>query len=326
MSRNCTWRRWNASTVWACSSTIPSACQALAAAGARVEGNHVFIPPHIIQETLALAPKTFTLWGRDGEHHLQVATDRVYFGPGPTCTYFYDPETGERRKARRGDAAMTARVCDALANIDFAMSLSLFDDVPPMLSPVYEFAEMIANTGKPVVAWATDPATLDDIYRIAAAVAGREVALRRKPFFAYFANYESPLRHGEKQIANMIWAAEHGIPIVYLGGPTVGLESPVTGASALVLYLAAALSGLAIVQLKRRGAPMVIGGLPSAMDLRTARPGLWLAGNVPAHRRRGRAGTLPGRAVHGHCRRFGEQAAGCPGGGRDRHPDLLAPL
>ncbi len=60
--------------------------------------------------------------------------------------------------------------------------------------------------------------------------------------------------------------------MILLGGPTVGLESPVTGASSLVLHLAAALSGLAIIQLAQRGAPAVIGGVPSAMDLRTARP------------------------------------------------------
>jgi trimethylamine--corrinoid protein Co-methyltransferase len=70
----------------------------------------------------------------------------------------------------------------------------------------------------------------------------------------------------------MLWAAEHNIPVICIGGPTEGLESPMTGASALVLYLATALSGLAIVQLKRHGAPMLIGAIPSAMDLRTARP------------------------------------------------------
>lgn len=250
----------------------PEARQLLAAAGASLEENRVFIPAHIIQDALVAAPPSFTLWGRDGAHQIQVANERVYFGPGPTCTYFVDPETGERRKARRGDAALTAQVVDALPNIDYAMSLSLFDDVQPMLSPVYEFAEMIAHTGKPIVAWANDPATLQDIYRIACAVVGGEEALQRRPIFAYFANYESPLRHGEKQLANLLWAAEHGVPVVYLGGPTVGLESPATGASGLVLHLAAALSGLAIIQLKRRGAPTVIGGLPSAMDLRTARP------------------------------------------------------
>ncbi|MEW5867818.1 MAG: trimethylamine methyltransferase family protein [Chloroflexota bacterium] len=252
--------------------THPEARQLLAVAGARLAPGRVYIPAHIIQQALASAPRTFTLWGRTPEQAIQVATDHVHFGPGPTCTFFYDPQTGQRRKAQRGDAGLTARVCDALPNIDFAMSLSLFDNVTPMLSPVYEFAEMIANTGKPVVAWANDTRTLNDIFQIAAAVAGGEDALHARPNFAYFASYESPLRHGDQQITNLLWAAEHSLPVVYLGGPTVGLESPVTGASALVIYLAAALSGLAIVQLKRRGAPVVIGGVPSAMDLRTARP------------------------------------------------------
>lgn len=250
----------------------PEARDLLASAGACVADNRVYIPAHIIQEALVCAPRTFTLWGREPGREICVAPNRVHFGPGPTCTYFYDPASGERRKARRGDAGVTARVCDALENIDYVMSLSLFDDVTPVLSPVYEFAEMIMNTGKPVVAWANNPETLADIYKIAAAVAGSDAALRRKPNFALFATYESPLRLPQQPIANMLWAAERNIPMICLGGPTVGLESPATGASALVLYLAAALSALAVVQLKQRGAPVLIGAVPSAMDLRTARP------------------------------------------------------
>lgn len=244
----------------------------LASAGAHLEGERAYIPPHIIQDALAAAPRTYTLWGRERAHELRISPDRVYFGPGPTCTFFCDPETGARRKSQRGDAGTAARVCDALENIDFVMSLSLYDDVTPLLSPVYEFVDMIANTGKPIVAWANDLDTLQDIHRIAASVSGGAEALRRYPLFAYFASYESPLRHGEKQIRNLIWAARNGVPIVYLGGPTVGLDSPATGASALVIFLAAALSGLAVVQLAHRGAAMMIGGVPSAMDLRNARP------------------------------------------------------
>lgn len=244
----------------------------LAEAGARVKEKRVYIPAHLIQDAVASAPRNFSLWRRDGQGALQVAPGHVHFGPGPSCTYYVDPFTLQRRRARRGDAGLTARVCDALPNLDYAMSLSLFDDVTPVLSPVYEFAELLANTAKPVVAWANDTANLADIYAMAVAVAGGEEALQQRPFLAYFANYESPLRHAQAPVDNLIWAAEHGLPVVYLGGPTVGLESPVTGASGLVLYLAAALSGLAIVQLARRGAPVVIGGVPSAMDLRTARP------------------------------------------------------
>ena len=250
----------------------PQAKELLASAGARVESDRVYIPPYIIQDALAIAPRTFTIWGRQGGKEMRIAPDRVHFGPGPTCTYFNDPETGERRKARRGDAGMTAKVCDALDNLDYVMSLSLLGNVTPVLSPVYEFAEMIANTGKPVIAWANNPETLADIYQIAAAVAGSEKSLRERPNFAMFATYESPLRHADGPVGNLLWAAEHEIPIVYLGGPTVGLESPATGASALVIYLATALSGLALAQLKRRGSPVVIGSVPAAMDLRTARP------------------------------------------------------
>jgi trimethylamine--corrinoid protein Co-methyltransferase len=250
----------------------PQAKELLAAAGGRVESDRVYIPPHVIQDALAAAPRAFTIWGRQAGQEMRIAPDRVHFGPGPTCTYFSDPETGERRKARRGDAGMTAKVCDALDHLDYVMSLSLFGDVTPILSPVYEFADMIANTGKPVIAWANDPETLADIYQIAAAVAGGEKSLRERPNFAMFATYESPLRHANGPIGNLLWAAEHEIPIVYLGGPTVGLESPPTGASALVIYLATALSGLALAQLQRRGAPVVIGSVPAAMDLRTARP------------------------------------------------------
>jgi trimethylamine--corrinoid protein Co-methyltransferase len=40
----------------------------------------------------------------------------------------------------------------------------------------------------------------------------------------------------------------------------------------LVIYLAAALSGLAMIQLKSPGAPVAIGGIPMTMDMFTARP------------------------------------------------------
>jgi len=244
----------------------------LEAAGSRVDGKQVYIPAHIIQEAIHITPRTFTLWGREKGKEIRIAPDRVHFGTGPTCSYFYDPGTQERRRAQIGDAASTAKVCDYLENIDYLMSLSLFDDVTPNLSPVYEFSEMIANTSKPIVAWATNPQTLEDIYKIAVNVAGSESAFRARPSFALFANYQSPMQHPDLPMANVLWAAEHHIPVVYLGGPTVGLESPVTGASALVIHLASALSGLAIVQLKQRGNPVIIGGVPDPMDLRTARP------------------------------------------------------
>ncbi len=244
----------------------------LAAAGAWVDGVQVHVPPHIIQDAVAANPRSFTLWGRDNRHRIQVVPDRVYFGPGPTCTYFIDPETGERRKVRRGDPGLTARVCDALDDIDYVMGLGLIDDVHHRLAPVYEFAEMITNTGKPVLPWAYCVENVSDIYQIALAVAGNEDALRERPFFALFSTFQAPLQHTDEDLANVLWAADHDVPIVYLGGGSAGATAPVTGAGTLVISLAGALSGLAIIQLKKRGAAVCIGGVPQPMDLRTGRP------------------------------------------------------
>jgi trimethylamine--corrinoid protein Co-methyltransferase len=244
----------------------------LASKGATVNDKVVRIPSSLVRQAIASTPHEFNVWGRDDKYKMQVAINRVHFGPGPTCTYFLDPNSGERRKARRGDAGMTAKVCDALPNIDYIMGLSLFDDVTPMLSPVYEFAEELVNTAKPIVAWANSPATFSDIYKMGAAVAGGEAALRKKPIFALFTTYESPLKIADSALATLMQAAEGGIPSICLGGPTVGLESPFTGAAALVIHLASALAALTVVQTHVPGAAMAIGGLPSMMDLRTARP------------------------------------------------------
>ncbi len=242
--------------------------------GVSARGPRVRIPERIIRDAIESTPTSFTLYGRTGEHPIEVkAGGPSHFGPGLTSTYFLDPETGQRRPSRRGDPAMTARVADALPNIDYVMGLGLIQDIPRSdLASVYEFAELLANTSKPIIAWAHDATNVAAMHRMAVAVAGGAQQLAERPILALFSTYPSPLRHTDEDLGNLIWAARHGIPVVYLGGPTVGIEAPFSSASALVLHQAAALSGLAVIQLAQRGAAAAIGGLPSPMDLRTARP------------------------------------------------------
>jgi trimethylamine--corrinoid protein Co-methyltransferase len=260
----------------------------LAQAGASVDGVRVRIPARIVQDAVDAAPRRFALWGRpagesriqDERYKIEVCSpllnqrivERVSFGPGPTCTYFIDPQTGERRKAARGDPGMAAKVCDALVNLDYVMGLALIDNVTPELSPVYEFAEMLRNTSKPILPWAYSVENVSDIYKIALAVAGSEGVLRERPFWALFATFQSPLQHTREDLANVLWVAERGLPVIYLGGGCSGSTAPITGAGTLVVTLAGMLSGLAILQLKRRGTPVCLGSAPQPMDLRTARP------------------------------------------------------
>jgi len=244
----------------------------LESAGADVEETRVRIPSHIIQDAIATSPRSFTIYGRDPKMRLQVTPNHVYFGPGPTCTYFMDPYTGERRKVRREDPGVTARTCDALEHIDFVMSLGLIDDVTPALASVYEFAEMVVNTGKPILPWAFKLSHLKTIYEIARCFYSSDKEFKRRPLFAFFSTWQAPMMHTDDDLANCLWAVEKGIPVVYAGGGIAGLTAPVTGAGLLVLQLANTLAGLAILQLKKRGAPVCLGGVLTAMDLKTTRP------------------------------------------------------
>ncbi|MFU8771544.1 MAG: trimethylamine methyltransferase family protein [Anaerolineales bacterium] len=250
----------------------PTARTILEKAGADVRGEIVHIPAYIIEEAVSTCPSSFTLWGRDGENPIELIDGQNIYGPGPSCTYFIEPVSGERRKTRLGDPGLTARVCDALVNIGYVMSLGLIDDVKPELASVYEFAEMVANTTKPVLVWSFSLDQLQDIYQIATAVVGSEENLRQKPFVGFFSTTLSPLTHTDKDLENMLWAAEQGLPVFYLGGGTVGSTAPITGAGALVITLAELLSGLAILQLNTPGTPVCIGSVMAASDLRLVRP------------------------------------------------------
>jgi len=240
--------------------------------GARVDGVRVRIPRQVIQKALKTCPNGFTLWGRDGQTRMDVVPGQVHFGPGLTSSYFIDPYTGERQRSRRQDVSTAAKVIDSLENIDYVMGLALPEDVAPERASVFEFAEMVMNAHKPLMAWGQSLENIQEIYQIAVAAVGGEDALREKPIFALFAVGLGPLVIPDVIIANAFWAAERGIPIVYHGPGVCGISSPVTGAGTLVVELAGCLAGLAAIQLKKPGAPVCLGSVPTPMDPRNARP------------------------------------------------------
>jgi trimethylamine--corrinoid protein Co-methyltransferase len=243
-----------------------------AGAGAHVEDVRVRIPPRLVQEALDSCPNGFTLWGRDGQTSMEVFPGQVHFGPGLTSSYFIDPYTGKRHRSLRQDVATSAHVIDALENIDYLMGLALPEDVPPERAAVFEFAEMVMNSSKPLMAWGHSLENVRDIYQIAAAAVGGEEELRRRPIFALFAVGLGPLVMPDDVIANVFWAVEHDVPAVYHGPGVAGISAPITGAGTLVVELAGSLAGLVAIQLKKPGAPVCIGSVPTPMDPRTGRP------------------------------------------------------
>ncbi len=234
------------------------------------DGTLVRFPAAVVEDALARAPSRVTLCDRTGTPRVFLEGRRTYFGTGSDLPNALDLETGQRRPSLLRDVQDTARLADALPNLDFVMSMALPSDVPPRTSDRHSFLAMVENTVKPIVFTAWDEAGLLDLIAMAEAVAGGPAELALKPFLFAYLEPSSPLCHSEAALRKLLTMADHGLPFVYAPGPMDGATAPMTPAGALAMANAEVLSGLAVAQLRRPGAPFVWGSGSGPLDMRTA--------------------------------------------------------
>jgi trimethylamine--corrinoid protein Co-methyltransferase len=230
----------------------------------------VKIPPHMVMDAIASAPSRIPMCNRLGELTMPLEAGKVFFGSGSDCIFTIDVDTGERRKATAKDIQRIAQLCDGLDQIDFIMSMGNPSDVPALDIYIHEFISMIQGSVKPNAYTANNREDMEDIYRIACAVAGGETALRERPFMMLYAESISPLLYPEESVDKLLFCAEKGIPVTYPPSPNTGGGGPITLAGALALGNAECLVGLVLTQLVRRGTPFLYGMNTAALDMKSA--------------------------------------------------------
>ncbi len=242
-------------------------------AGAFVSGDGmVRIPARLIEWAVGAAPSNVTIYDRTGREAMQLGRRRTYFGTGSDTPYVIDPRTDERRPAVLADIADFARVCDALPTIDFIMCMGIASDLEPATAELHHALAMLRNTTKPFVFTALDLTAATRVTAMLDLVAGGREAFRERPFALMYNEPVSPLGFASDNMEKLLFAAEMGVPSVFMSGLLAGGTSPVTAAGGLVLGNAESLAGVLIAQLKREGAPVVSGGGILGMDMRTMTP------------------------------------------------------
>jgi trimethylamine--corrinoid protein Co-methyltransferase len=238
-------------------------------AGAWESNGRLKIPENLVSDCIAKAPSRIPMHNRFGELTMPLEMGKVFFGTGSDTIFTLDLENNERRRARAQDVENHARLGDALDNIDFIMSMGVPEDVPGDDIYLHEFVRMIRGSAKPNVYTARDNRDMEDIYRIAVAVAGGEAALREKPFLLHYAEPISPLLILEESLQKIIFCAQKGIPAAYIPSPNPGGGGPITLAGAIAVGNAESLVGLIISQLIRPGTPYLYGMNTAALDMKT---------------------------------------------------------
>jgi len=246
------------------------ALRLLQEAGALVSDTLVKIPPALVDRALQSAPESFSLYKR-GTDQAAVILDgeTVYFGSGSDTLHYLDPRTGERRDFTTRDQADCVRVCDALPEIGFVMSMGIPRDVPTERYFRHQFATMLRNTTKPIVVVCNDLEDLEAIEAMAAAAAGGSEQLSRYPNILLYSEPSTPLQHSQTAVDKLLFAARCAMPVTHSPAPMMGGTAPVTLAGAVALGNAEMLSGLVLHQLKNPGAPFLYGHGVHHMDMKT---------------------------------------------------------
>jgi len=245
------------------------ALELLAGAGARVASGVARIPAGLVREMLTKVPPRIALGNRDGRRTVFLEDHRIYFGTGSDCPFILDARTGKRRRFLKKDVEDAARVVDACTNLDFHMSLGLTSDVPTYSYDRHQAAAMLRNTVKPLCLTAMSRQALSDIVEMYYLVRGGREAFEVNPGFIIYLEPTTPLVHGKAALEKLMFAAQRRIPAIYTPCPIVGATSPVTLAAGLALSVAEFLAGMVVAQLTKPGAPLIMGGVASPLDMRT---------------------------------------------------------
>ena len=245
------------------------ALKMLKQAGAFIsDGNLVKIPARMVKDAISTVPERVIMCDRDGEPSMYLEGTKASFGTGSDCLNFLDPETGEHRKFTQADIIAGYRLCDALPNISFLMSIGLPADVDSRLTYDVQMALMLEHFTKPIVFVTDDRAACQRAIDMAAAVAGGYEALREQQHILLYSEPSSPLQQSETAVDKLLLMAEYELPIVHSPGPQMGGTAPITMASGLAMSVAEILSSIVVHQLKRPGAPFVFGAGLHHMDMK----------------------------------------------------------
>jgi len=250
------------------------AIELLADAGADIsDPKRVKIPSYLVEQALRTAPKSISLYTRDGEPAFILnGMTGSHFGAGHDPRMLQDVYTGKTRKCYVEDITDYSKVIDALPNIEWSLCSAVNLTLPVEPEDIGDrigVLRFIYNSSKPIIGQNNNASTLKETIELCSIVAGDEEKLRKKPFFVSSCEPVSPLVQGKDALEKALLCAEKGIPNIVYGMQMAGATTPATFAGCLSVANAEVLSQLVVLQLKNPGAPVIYGGMPSIMDMRT---------------------------------------------------------
>ena len=250
----------------------PKLRQRLIDAGLPTDANgRVLFPAEVVDRAIETAPKSFTLFNRDGDPHAEIGGWNVHFIPGSSGLKIMDHRTGETRLADSKDFIEYARLCDGLPHIPYlATAFSTNKDIEPQVSDAWRLYMVLTTTKKPVVSGAFGEHGVPRMAEMMQLFRRDHAELIAKPMSIFTITATGNFRFGEDSCQNLLDCVEAGIPVEIVPVTLMGLIAPVTLVGAVVFHCVDVLTGITMAQIVKPGAPVLFGGAPAAFHMRAA--------------------------------------------------------
>ncbi len=227
----------------------------------------------IVEAHLAHAPERFVLHARNPERHLHVGDNVVNFGPVTGAPNIRDQEGGRRYGDLEGFRNIL-KLTHKLGVLHWQGGIVVEPvDIPVAVRHLLAYQAHIECADTVWAARGIGGVQAQDAIAMSAIEHGCSVeALATRPTLMTVTNVNSPRRTDEEILENIMIMARHGQCVVITPFTLMGAMAPVTLAGALAQQTAEALGVLTLCQIVRPGAPCVLGGFTSNVDMRTGSP------------------------------------------------------
>ncbi len=235
------------------------------------DAGRVLFPRDVVEQAIASAPRSFTLYDRDGNPHADLGEDRVHFVPGSSGLKTLDHRTGEVRLANSTDFVEYVRLADGLPHIAYlATAFSTNDDIEAQVSDAWRLYMVLTNSKKPVVSGAFTEHGVPRMVEMMQLFREDRADLIARPMSIFTITATGNFRYSEDSCQNLIDCVEAGIAVEIVPVTLMGLIAPVTTVGATVFHTVDVLAGITMAQIVRSGAPVLFGGAPATFHMKIA--------------------------------------------------------
>lgn len=231
--------------------------------GFATENRLVFFKESQITKAIESVPAHFKLHARNPFHDLEIGKGEIALAPGYGAPYYLD-KAGGRRLAIRKDYNNFCKLVQTSHTINMnGFMMGTPSDLNPATCHLDMLLDSICLCDKPFMGSPLSKEAAQDSVNLAQIVFGTT----SKPVMVSNINVLQPLQYSGEMIDSLMVFAQHGQPVIIMGGGIRGATTPIQLPSMLTMQNSVILAGLVLSQIINPGTPVIYGVGGNPMDM-----------------------------------------------------------